>query len=378
MKPLKVLYIFSFFLALQVAVTTYVNSSFLLQFIKEKNVGLIFSLGAFLGIFILMILPKIVMRLGNFRLNNLILFLMLISLVGLFLAKSAASGIGWFIVYIIANIMIVFSRDIFIEKYAREESTGRTRGIFLTFVNFGFLLSPLIAGLAAEKSFNNVYLLALLFLLPAFFIIRPFKQFHDPHYKPPVLKEVFRKFREDISVFKIYLINFILQFFYVWMVVFMPIYLNRHIGFDFKEIGIIFTIMLLPFVIIQFPIGRWADKIGEKEILTVGIIICGLATLAVPWIQSANLLLWAFVLFMTRVGAATIEAMTEIYFFKKVEAKDSEMISFFRNTAPVAAVLAPVIASIILGFSSFQMLFAILGLIVLAALYLNENILDTN
>src|SRR3972149_2289795 len=105
-----------------------------------------------------------------------------------------------------------------------------------------------------------------------------------------------------------------------------------------------FTIMLLPFVIVQYPLGKLADKIGEKELLNIGIIVMSFATLAIPFLGSANFFLWAGVLFLTRVGAAMVEAMTEIYFFKKINTEDSEVISFFRNTYPVAFIFAPLIA----------------------------------
>jgi MFS family permease len=377
-RPLSILYLLSFFLALQFAVTTYINSTYIANFVGENRVGLVYALASVLAVFGLLVVPKWTARIGNFRIASIVLYAMLISLAGLFFIKNAGLGLFFIMAYLFTNILIVFSRDIFIEKYSRHETTGKTRGIFLTAVNLGFVLAPAAAGFLAERSLENVYLLAGLLLIPVIFIIRPFKKFHDPEYEPPSLQMVWKKFREDRNIFKIYIINFVLQFFYVWMVIFMPIYLNRHIGFEWSQIGLIFTIMLLPFVLLQYPLGRLADKIGEKKILSIGIAIGGVATLAVPFIKTPDFFLWAGILFLTRVGAAIIEAMTEIYFFKKVNGRDSEVISFYRNTYPVANIVAPVLASGILLFTSFENLFVILGFFVLSALFFSRSLVDTN
>jgi len=374
MKPLNILYFFSFFVSIQFAATTYINSSFLAQFVSEKNVGLIYALASLIATTLLFLLPRITVQIGNYRVSNIILLAIIFSLVGLWQALDANSGIVMFILYFVMNLLIAFSRDIFIEKYSRDKIAGRARGAALTAINLGFVLAPLAAGILAQKSFNNVYLLAALLTLPAFFFLIPFKNFHDPHYKPTKLNEVWEKFKANPSIFKIYLTNFILQFFYVWMVIFMPIYLNRHIGFSFEQIGLIFTIMLLPFVLIQYPLGRLADKIGEKSILTAGLIIAGLATLVIPFITASNLILWAIILFATRIGAATIEVMTESYFFRKVSASDSELIGFFRNTYPVANIIAPIVASLVFLFTSFQGLFGILAIILFASIYLSQTL----
>jgi MFS family permease len=78
--------------------------------------------------------------------------------------------------------------------------------------------------------------------------------------------------------------------------------------------------MLLPFVFVQFPLGRLADKKwGEKEILSLGFIIVAIATGLISFISGGSMILWMTILFITRIGAATIEIMCDTYFFKKVD-----------------------------------------------------------
>jgi len=202
MKPLQTLYLLSFFLSLQFAVTVYINSTFVSQFIGEKYVGVFYTFVSALAIFGLLLLPSLIIKFGNFRLSNLILLFMFFSLLFLFQIKEAVSGLILLTIYLLTNAFIVFSRDIFIEKYSREETVGQTRGLFLTVINLGFVLAPGVAGFLAARSLNNVYLLAAILTLPAFFLFNRFKKFHDPHYKPPILKEIIKKFKKDKSVSK--------------------------------------------------------------------------------------------------------------------------------------------------------------------------------
>jgi len=135
--------------------------------------------------------------------------------------------------------------------------------------------------------------------------------------------------------------------------------------------------MLIPFVILDYPLGKLSDKIGEKKMLIIGFFINIIFTLLIPLISEPRVWIWAIILFGTRVGSATIEAMSEIYFFKKIDAENSEAISFFRNTYSLSFVIAPIIATPILFLiPSFKYLFFILGAIMLVGLLISYRIRD--
>ena len=103
------------------------------------------------------------------------------------------------------------------------------------------------------------------------------------------------------------------------MVVFTPIYMNKVLGLTWDKVGIISALILLPFVIFQYPAGKIADKYwGEKELLFLGILIMGISTIGLFFTHS----IWAFVglLFCTRIGASIIEIMREVYLYKNLNA----------------------------------------------------------
>ena len=87
--------------------------------------------------------------------------------------------------------------------------------------------------------------------------------------------------------------------------------------------------------------------------------------------------LLALILFGTRIGASCVEVLTESYFFKKVDKSEAGEMSIFRNTYPVAYIVAPIIAGGILQFFPVQYLFLILGIIMLSGIFFIIPIQDT-
>jgi MFS family permease len=159
------------------------------------------------------------------------------------------------------------------------------------------------------------------------------------------------------------------------MVIYTPIYLYAHLGFDWKEIGIMFTIMLLPFIFIQFPLGEYSDKTGERKMLMFGFLVISIATLSLFFITRHAIWIWALALFTTRVGAAIIEVMNDVYFFKHITRENDEFISIYRNTGPASYILAPLVASIVLLVApSFNYIFLVLGIFMLYGVYLASTI----
>ena len=117
----------------------------------------------------------------------------------------------------------------------------------------------------------------------------------------------------------------------------------------------------------------------EKEILTLGFLIMAFSTGLITFINDKNLVLWAVILFVTRVGACAVEIMCDTYFFKKVDGRDTNLISFYRMSSPVAYITGPAIATLIISFHLVQLkyLFLILGILMISGLRFALRLKDT-
>ncbi len=379
-NPLKVLYTASFFLSFGVALSSYINSSFLSTLIGQNKIGIVYAVASFVAIWGITMLPKIIRRYGAYSTTIAMCLICIASLLALSRDGGAPALLAVFIIYYAMVAMTFYSFDIFVENYSKDSSTGKTRGTYLAIGNLAWLLTPLIVGRLAEGNvYGGVYLICAICILPVVIVFASrFKRFEDPKYAEISFASAWRAMQKHKSLKNIFKLNFILQFFFSWMVIYTPLYLHQYIGFDWKTIGYIFTFMLLPFILIQIPAGRLADrKYGEREMLIVGLGIAGVATFCVAILGNAGAVVWAAVLFTTRVGAAMTESMSEIYFFKNIGPEDAGLLGLYRNMGPLAYIIAPLLATLFLSIFDIQYLFVFLSLFVLSGIFVAIKLKDT-
>lgn len=360
----KIIYIAGFLFSIPMALTSYINSSFLENHINAYNVSITYIVSSVLSILLMLKMPDLLTKIGN-RLTTLVFgVLTLLSYLGLAFSNNSSVIVASFILYFVSTNFILASLDIFIEDFSSKRNIGSARGMYLMIINSAWVISQVISGsIIAKSSFKGIYLFSAGFILlfSVIFIIF-LKNFKDPKYKKvPVIKTA-RVFINNKNISRIYVLNFLLRFFFAWMIIYTPIYLVNYMNFGWAEIGGMFSIMLLPFVFLGFPLGKLSDKIGEKKILTIGFLVSAFSLAFIPFFVMPNFWLWAGILFMTRVGAATIEVMSETYFFKSVSEEDDDVISFFRNTMPLSFIVAPLVAIPVLYLvPSFKYIFFVLS-----------------
>ncbi len=379
-NPLKALYTASFFLSFGVALSSYINSSFLSTLIGQNKIGIVYATASFVAIWGITILPKIIRRYGIYKTTLTMCILCMSTLLVLSRDGGLPILLPIFILYYAIVAMIFYSFDIFVEDYSKDISTGKTRGFYLTIGNLAWLFTPLVVGKLAESNvYGSVYFTCAMCVIPVVLIFSSrFRKFQDPKYTEISFSDSWKAMKLNSKLRKIFKINFILQFFYSWMVIYTPIYLHQYVGFDWKTIGYIFTFMLLPFVIFQVPAGRLADKkYGEREILLIGLSIAGLSTFALIVLDHSSAIVWAITLFFTRVGASLIESMSEIYFFKNIGSEDAGLIGLYRNLGPLAYIIAPLLATLFLSIFPIQYLFVFLSVFLFSGIFLAKNIKDT-
>lgn len=375
---LVLIYITGFLMAVHFASVTYVNSSLLLRFVSNSGIGWLFMIGSFLSIILLAAVPFFLRRLGSMPVFIFFIIIEIIAVFGLGSLELGVLVILLFLIHVAADPALYLCLDVNLEEQIRKEgTTGVKRGILLTISNFAWLLSPLgLIFLVNQQSFSKVYFLSGLALIPLLFIILFFfKNIKKTDTKSTKILLALRSIKRGGDKVKIIGSQFILNFFYSWMIIYLPLLLNKEMGLGWGKIGLIFIFMLLPFVLLQLPTGLLADKkIGEKELLVFGFITMSIATFLIPFINSSVLWIWAIILFFTRIGASIVEASSESYFFKQVQEEDTGLISLFRIARPLAYLVAPLFAVPIIYFTSYSASFFALSLFTVFGLFLIPKI----
>jgi len=262
------------------------------------------------------------------------------------------------------------SMDILIESFSTDTISGRIRGRHLTILNAGLLLGPFVStSLLTEFDFWGVFMA--LFIFNSLILVIAMVGLANVNHKfeanltsKALLKKIFKR----KNIMRAYYISFVLEFFYALMIIYTPIYL-RDAGLSWEQVGYIFTVMLIPFVLVQYPMGILADKkFGEKEFIIFSLIVMALSTSVIFFIGTSDVALWAFILFLTRIGAALIEVLRDSYFFKRIDARDVDIIDFFRTAQSSAYIFASIISAIILIFFSIKAIFIVVAIVVFSAL----------
>lgn len=371
----------AFVYTLHLTLPMYVNSSFLGQFTDENTVGLLYVVGSILTIIGFLLTSRLLTRYGNTKATIGLISLQILLFIGLSTSDDFRFITFFFIASIAIVAMIGLNLDVYLEAYTDRGHAGGIRGMYMTIINIAWILSPLVGGALIDggTNYRPIYWIALSILFLLLYIMKKnFAGFVDPHYPHLSISKTLVHISKNTDLVRIFAANIILNTFYAWMIIYSPIYLHTKIGLSWDDIGIIFTIMLLPFILFQLPLGKLADgRWGEKEIMTAGFIIMGISTYLLSFITSNNVVLWAFALFMTRVGASTAEIMLETYFFKKVRREDSDVLSMFRISRPIAYLIAPAVTGISLIYMDHRSIFMVVGAIAISALFFTLTFRDT-
>lgn len=379
-KLLNTLFLSNIFVSFHYALVIYLNSSFLSKYFTDTQISSLYVIGSILNVIILLNASKILEQISNYKFSLYTIFLEFLAISCLAVTTSPFLIALSFIIHLSAISTLLFNLDVFVESVSKDETiTGSIRGTYLTITNIMIVLAPLsISFLISNGSYSMVYFLSAFLMIPLYLIVKKFRNVDEAKMHHISIEKTLSEYVKSKDLYNIFISHTLLQLFYGFMVIYTPIYLEKYIGFTWSEIGIIFTIMLIPFVIFELPIGELADdKYGEKEFLTIGFVIMGIFTLMISFITIKSFWLWASILFMTRVGASLVEVSTESYFFKKVDNRRTDVISLFRVSRPLALVIAPVIATVAFGFIPFQYIFIVVGSIMIVGTHYSLALRDT-
>ena len=307
-----------------------------------------------------------------------------LAVLGMAYAESLRVVVPLMAAHLIIVPLIIFNLDVFMEEHIGNDEglTGTRRGLLLTLLSLVGALSPFISSeliAKANGAFTYPYIVSALALLPIIFILLfYFKDFQDPPYTDMKALEAIRGFwlRKDIRA--VFIVHFVLQIFFMCMVVFTPLYLIKYVGLSWAQFGMVMFFGQLAYVIMEYPIGIVADKlIGEKEMMALGLMILAISTAWISFVSVQSVLMWAVVMFVTRIGASFVEVTTEVHFFKRTNSTDAQIISFFRVTRPLAYIAGAIIASLSLLYLPFNLLFVVIAFLMIPAMFVTLDIQDT-
>ena len=364
---LKILSLCSFLLGISSALILYLESDYFKIALGSNNITFYFIAGYILALILIFNWHHLVRRYGKVRV--FLLNMTAKSLVVLMLVFFPINRFSvWLLVlYIASTVLMWIDLDVLLEACSKDLKTGKIRGAYLTIMNTGYLIAPLLAGiLISHWGMRSVFLFSALALIAVIFIASlKLKKITDCEIEDLGFFLLMKKVFQRKNVMRIYYISFLLELFYALMIVYTPLYL-LDLGFSWAKIGGIFSIMLIPFVLLQYPAGVLADKKYEEKDMIVGaLLLMAASTTIIFFIHTREYFLWAAILFATRIGASLIEILRDSYFYKRIDQIDVDIVDFFRSVRPVAYILGLAIATPIVYFAHIRYIFLFVGLMML-------------
>lgn len=371
-------------LSLHWSVVTYINSTYLEQFISTQTIGILYVLGSIFTISAFLFISRALKEMGNFHVTLGLAVAEIFILIGMSFSTDLRLVIPLFVAHHAIVPLLLFNLDVFMEGLIgnHENHTGSKRGLLLTVMSIAGALAPLAAGFLVgdgNPRFFLAYIASAVLMGPFIWIIvKNLSTFKDPVYTRIDIFASLCNFWQHKNLRFVFCAHFLLQLFFAWMVIYTPLYLATVIGFGWNEIGLIIFFALLAYVILEYPIGEIADRyIGEKEMMAVGFLIIAVSTVWLSFISTPALVPWMVTMFLSRVGASLVETTSESYFFKQIDGGDANIISFFRITRPLAYIGGALIGSLALLSVSLSGLFIVLGLIMLPGIGFALMLKDT-
>jgi len=372
MKSITAVYLVTLFYAFHYALPLYSESSYLESILPLQWVGIVYSIAALGSLAFTLKIGSFLNRWSNRRVLMSVAFLEGVSLLVLAYSTSIAVSIVFFTIHIILLSALYVGLNILVESVSKKENTGKVRGVYLTILNVGILTGPFFASQLVGSGFALLFIGAALCLVPMIYILsKNLNHLQEPRYIAPDLFESLEQLRQFKDVQRIVFVQFILELFWIIMIVYGPIYLIQNdIATLATYLGVIIPIILIPFIILPYPLGRLADhKLGEKELLIFGLFLMIFGTGMFALLSVPVLAIYIFALFIARLGASMVEELASSYFYKQVDHSQADLISIFVNTRNLALISGPLIGSVIIYTYSLQTVFFVLvGILMLSLL----------
>lgn len=380
-KQRLIMYVVGFIFAVSAALPAYIQSNFLKQFISFKMVSLFFVLANSITAVMIALFPRLINHLGNYFSGKIIIIVYATALLGMAAANGAISATLTLLIFIVGSNLLWINIDILLEEASSNNETGRIRTLYLTFMNLSWIVAPTISAyLVTVGEYPFPFLISALLAITLFIIISKNKKNLTDKSRfrnEPILKS-WKKLWQNKNLRGVFMAAIALNLFFSGAVIYIPIYLHQNLGMEWIQLGWVFSVMLVPFVLFEIPAGFLADKyFGEKEMLIMGLFILFLSLILFSYINVATPIIWAGALFFSRIGAALVESMRDTYFFKKVNARDIGFINIFRMTNPLGYIVGTASGAIFLLFLPINYLFLVFAILLLPAFYFVALIKDT-
>ncbi|MHA2073991.1 MAG: MFS transporter [Candidatus Hodarchaeales archaeon] len=245
-----------------------------------------------------------------------------------------------------------------------KKNRGRNMGIFGIFLASAMGGGPVLGGIFAGWGILAPYYSASILSFMAFVIALVLLKEPEKLSSKPSLGEnmniVFRNPRVIIPG----IFNFVDRLHIGFILFILPLFLQMELDVQPELRGMVLGIFALPFIILQYPVGRLSDRIGRYKPLIPGSIGTGIMIIITGYLSSYGLFLVFITFFLIGVcnGFTGPPAMALVGDIVKKEDNPVGM-GFFNLLGNIGIIIGPLIGGILVTYTNFVIAFIVAGLI---------------
>ncbi|MHA1965130.1 MAG: MFS transporter [Candidatus Thorarchaeota archaeon] len=262
--------------------------------------------------------------------------------------------------------------------FSESHNRGRNMGIFGAFLAIAMGLGPAIGGLIASIGVFVPYYTAAGLNVVVFAIA--LSGLRDPHMTKarPTLKQSFMLARKSPELVVPGIFNLFDRLHIGFILTALPFFLSVSLGLDESLRGMSLAIFAIPFIILQYPMGKLSDKHGRFRQLVIGSLGFGVVISVIGFvgIQGFTLLLVMLAILGFFAGITTPPAMALVG--DVVGQKDSAMgMGFFNFLGNLGITIGPIIFGVLNPVMGMAYAFLVVGLLELITLAINIILVRT-
>lgn len=335
----------------------FVNSEFIVSIIY--TVSYLFSL--FATIYGSVIIEKLQKR------KTMVVGLLLYTVVILLLSfsQNSSSAVLLFVLYTFLFSLLFFGISLYIDHLSTNKNLATHFGENGTLTNISWIVGPMLGGFIAELlSFKEVFLIASLFAFIAllvFIFSQPPERKHLHHHHVYIFKNI-RSFFSDAFMRRSYFHGLGFVIFYGALAL-TPLFF-KDLGASVSQIGLFLGFSAIPWIALELPIGKWADK-THKELKLFSYTYLLLVPALILFGFSTSYYTACIFLLITSVATALSETTTLSHFYRHVPKNDIANSSVFLTYLSLGLFLGTLYTTIALSQTNLGMTYVVLGFLLI-------------
>lgn len=253
-----------------------------------------------------------------------------------------------------ASTMFGILLPLFMSEFSRGVGMAKINARRLLWENVGAFIAPMFA-MWVVVFFNDNYRMPFLAAgMIYFFGLLFFKHFgivqQDKVLKPLKLQKTVRALRINAKSFfnkqgmlRAYVVNFGFYALRAMRLLYVPIIVIEN-GFSNETLGIVLSIGIIPYIIVDLFIGKLIQKYGVKIWMTMGFVSFAIFSFIALFVNGYALLA-VFVLW--QISGAFMESAHDLLFFDDMPRRDQpKYYGVFRTSVNVPSVIIPILGTI--------------------------------